>query len=325
MTSAAEILKKTDRELFPKVEDIHATFRKLAAIWHPDRNRDPLAGQAFAHISEQKVKAEGRGTRPTVDFPRANGMFLRMEYLRQTDANGVKVYSGQTRIAYFVPDALKRQAHSATVHKWRYLNDSMKKEMERFLPERVRLETSNDGNLFIFPRNADQILMSDLIALDKVPPDHVTWMISRLVNICCYLEWAGVSHCGISPENLLVSLDQHTIALAGPPLFLTKFGERPNSVPQRTLNANQWLKEKSTKAGPRIDLALVRETAFDLLGERSAGRLRGNPDIKPSIINWILTPPGKTAVADYQSWEIARGDRRFAHYGKSVRDIYDRI
>ena len=321
-----DILAKTDRDLFPGNEiAIKAAFRKLAAQWHPDHNHAPEASDVMAHLTEMKGRALHRSDRPFELFVREDGTSFKMEYLRTMQGQGCRVFVGATNIAYFVPQSADDLGRKAAQHRWKYLNSEMEKEVARFISPMTRQEKLKNGRLLVFRRNPDQILMRDLIDLDgPIEPVHATWMISRMVNLACYLEWAKLAHCAISPEFLLVSLDQHSVALTGPLLYGASFGTRPSAVPARTLKVANWLINKQENADIRVDLALIRETALDLLGERGGARLRSNPAMREEITNWLLTPSAKTAVADYQGWEIARGDRRFAHYGKTAQGIYDR-
>ena len=166
--------------------------------------------------------------------------------------------------------------------------------------------------------------MSDLIALDdNIDPKAVSWMISRMLNLACYLEYSKISHCNIAPEMLLVSLDQHSVSIVGPVIYKTAMGVRPTVVPKRTFDVANWLKVKSEVADSRIDLSLIRQTALDLLRDRGGARLRSNTEIPKRITDWILSPSTKSAITDYQNWEAALGERKFANYGKTAKSIYD--
>ncbi len=325
MTSQ-DVLTASDRDLFPSADEkaIKTMFRRLAAEWHPDHNSSPEASNVFAHLTAMKERALNRGQFPSVMFTRENGKSFRMEYLRTSMGQGYRVYVGVSSVAYHIAgnDDLAR---AAAQYRWKFANKDMEKEMNRFIAPMSRQEILSDGSrLMVYRRNPDQILMRDLIDLEgKIEPVHVTWMISRMINLVCYLEWAKLSHCALSPENLLVSLSEHSIAFSGPMLYSTPFGKRPSAVPSRTIKVANWLSNKTSVADSRIDLALVRETALDLLGDKGGARLLSNPAMKKEIINFILAPSAKTAIDDYKNWEIARGDRRFAVYDKTAQVIYD--
>ncbi len=322
-----DILTKNDRDLFPGDEAaIKAEFRRLAFQFHPDRNHDPLASDVFAHIELMKKQALNRGARPSEVFVREDGTSFRMEYLRRSIGQGCTVFTGMTRIAYFIPKENDDLGRDAVMHSWKYADKKMETEMSRFIAPMVRQERLKNGRLVIFARNKDQILMRDLMDLEGLPiePVHVTWMISRMINLCCYLEWSKISHGAISPEFLLVSLDMHSVSLCGPVLYKSEFGKRPTALPNRTMKVANWFTNKNAESDSKVDLALIRQTALELLGETGGARLRSNPKMRKEITNWLLSPSAKTALDDYKNWETARGDRRFAEYGKTAQVIYDR-
>lgn len=322
--NAQAILSSSDRDLFPEVSGIKTRFHNLAKLWHPDTNHDPDAKSVFDHIMRMRDKALNRGKLPNEVFTRIDGTSFRMEFLRVSTGQGFRVFTGKTRVAYHVVAPNVDLGKRASRLRWKFASPNMKAEMSRFLPELARCEELDAGYLLIYPRNEDQILMSDLIALEtEIAPASVTWMISRMLNIACYLEYAKIAHCGISPEMLLVSLDQHSVALVGPALYSTTFGTRPTAVPKRTLDVANWLTKRDEVADSRIDLALVRQTALDLLQDRGGARLRANPKMRTQITDWILSPSAKSALSDYENWETARGERLFAQYGKTAKSIYD--
>jgi hypothetical protein len=319
MTLAANILKMTYRELYPDRSPmgIKKTFRKLASDWHPDHNTDSLAPDVFQYIQEMRDRALQLDNTKT--FVRKNGTSFNMTFVRETSGQGMRIFTGKSRIAYLITD--KTQIANASRHKWEYASPNMRKEMEPYLRSPVRFEELQDGMMFIYDRG-QEILMRDLIDLDNVPNEHVTWMISRMMNLACYLEWAKISHAALSPDTMLVSLENHTISIIGPVMFATPFGKRPSCVPSRTLNTNPWLKTKSEVSDGRIDLSLIRQTALDLF-KLPESRLRQN-NVKADIAKWISTPSPRSAIQDYEAWEKARGDRRFAIYPTDAQVIYDR-
>jgi hypothetical protein len=183
----------------------------------------------------------------------------------------------------------------------------MQGELSKFLPDLVRKK----GNVHIYRRKSSQVLMLDLEM--PIAPEHTAWMVSRMMNIACYLNWAGLSHCAISPEFLLVDLEGHGVALTGPTSYMTKIGERPEAVPARTFSAVPSLSMKETVASPKIDLSLIRRTALTLMGERT----------KASFKNWLLLPPAVNAFKDYEGWCKALGKRTFVKYPTTAQEIYN--
>jgi hypothetical protein len=59
-----------------------------------------------------------------------------------------------------------------------------------------------------------------------------------------------------------------------------------------------------------------------LLGHRTPRSLREDKDVPQGLIEWVTSPPPKTAIDDYVKWEELRGKRAFHLYGLSARDVY---
>jgi hypothetical protein len=324
--NADTILTKNERALFPDRDEkkISATFRAFAKAWHPDHNSDPKASSVFAHITEMHRRALKRGEAPHVVFTRESGSSFRMEYQRQTTGEGVEIYVGQSSIAYLVGEANSDLADRASAHKWKFASADMEKEMTRFLPGLVREERLQGGRLFVYRRTPDQILMRDLMDLtsDRIDPVHVSWMVTRMNNIACYLEYAEISHLSIAPEFLLVSLQHHGVSLTGPALYATKLDSRPKAAPRRTMTVVPDLTRPDFLCGSTIDRRLIRQTALELLGDPSGNRIRTDASVRPDIAQWLSMAPSKTAIEDYASWEASLGERKFVVYPKSAQELY---
>lgn len=314
-----DILSMTYRELYPETspDEIRKRFRKLASEWHPDHNTDANAALVFQYIRDMRDRALTGG--PSVVFTRANGTSFKMSYLRETQGQGYRVYTGLSRIAYLVG---KQYANSVRNHKWTFTNQSIRAEMEPILPQWVRTEELNDGSvLFIYDRSG--ILMSDLLALHVIPNEHVAWMISRMINLACYLEFEKISHAGLSPDCLMVNLEKHSVSIVGPPIFLTRFGKRPVSVPARTIGSCNWLKKKEEVANFKIDVSLVKETALNLF--RDSGVTLGQKGVRKEITKWLLTPPTGSAIQEHEAWDRSLGERKFIPYPISAEQLIEKL
>lgn len=323
--TAAQILAAPASALFPGDDSaVTKAFRSLVTKWHPDRCKDPQANEVFEYLMKARDKALGRAPVPSVVLQRVNGTKFKMEYMRETVIEGMRIFTGATSIAYLVDSQNNDLLRKNGSHRWRFANKDMEKEMIRFLPLLVRKEELVNGTLIIYRRRPSQILMSDLMALngERISPIQVSWMVTRMGNIACYLEWAGLVHYSMHPEFLLVDLDSHGVSLIGPPIYMTKVGERPVAVPSRTLSAIPSIRNSTVKAETAMDRQIIRETALALLGDRSGNRIKSDPAVRSDVAKWVSSPPAKTAVADYETWEHALGPRKFVPYGKSAREIY---
>jgi hypothetical protein len=326
MDTAAEILSQTDRSLFPDrdAKAIATAFRAFAKVWHPDHCKADNASAVFAHISEMHRRALKRGEVPNVTFTREDGSSFRMEYQRKTTGEGCEIFVGATSVAYLVGAANADLADRASAHRWKFANDEMKKEMGRFLPVQTREERLQGGRLFVYRRTPDQILMRDLIDLTpgRIDPLHVSWMVTRMSNLACYLEYAGIAHLSIAPEFLLVSLKHHGVSLTGPTLYASAFNARPKAAPRRTLTVLPDLTRKDAVAVSEMDRRLIRQTGLELLADPSGNRIKSDPEVRKDVAQWLSMAPASTAIADYEAWEASLGERKFIIYPKTASELY---
>lgn len=296
--SDKEILASGPALFLGTEEEIKAKFKTLAFKWHPDRGGDR---EVLEHLIKLRDKALNRDKLPTIMFGK-----VRMKYMSHPAPD---IWVGGSSVVYKA---------EKTDPAWRFANDKMKENIKPFLPLFVH---DFDGHL-AYRRKSSEILLSDLMrVMGPLPCDHVSWIVSRLLNLACYLQWSGRVHCQIDADHLLIDPEKHWVSLTGPTTFLTPMGTRPKTVPGRTLGANQWLSNKAAVASPKIDLALIRLTALELLGDRSGCRLK---NIRPSILAWLTSAAPDNAFKDFDAWTKALGERKFVKFDVTAQEIYSK-
>lgn len=322
--TAAEILALTPvqaRILFPG-DDVAVSrrFRALAREWHPDRNAGSEAASVFAHIAELHDVAKKSASPAVLEriFRTREGRSFRFAYLARHETDFGEILIGAHHIAHIVPRDLGDLAQRALMFTPRFADDGMREEMERFLPRRHATLDTADAVVFVETKTPDQILLRDLLRLAPFDPRHAAWMVTRLVNLACWLQWSGTAHGAIGPDTLLISPEFHSVALTGPFLAARSFGKAPIALPERTLSICPRYAIDGTAADERLDPELVRATIRECLGDSAGTRLAADPDFPKPFAAWLLTPARKGAQGDFPAWEQARdasfGARRFVQW-----------
>lgn len=334
--TADQILALTPADrgrLFPKpAEAAKRAFRKLATVWHPDVCADPRSAEVFAHLVRLRDAALG-SARPAAAVSRTlrtrDGRRLGLSPLSTIPVDTGEVLVGRRSLTwvYRADAADLAEAEAATIAGFRFADDRMRAQMTPFLPTLDRRIPLADGEeALVMARHADEVLLADLLRVKgAVPAEHAAWIGSGLLNLACWLDWAGLVHGTIAPETVLISPETHTVRLMGGWGFATKAGTRPIALPGRTLALAPRLAVKAEVVDGRLDLELVRRTLREVFGDPTGATLTrgGAPD---PIGRWLLMPPGKSARGDYADWlavlDRVWGRRRFVRWGVSPETIY---
>lgn len=338
MQNAAEILKMSAAQatiLFPGNErEIKKRFHKLAMTWHPDRNSDPKSEDVLQKLVELKdVALRGGAKTPSLEtlFKTADGKTFRLKYLKETVTDAGRTLIGTKTVSFVHGKDLGDigQAEKERVENLEFANDAMRKQMGILLPRVSKSEALKDGgHVTVMRRPGGSVLLRDLINHHggQIPEKHVAWIVSGMMNIACYLEWAGFVHGAISPETLMVQPERHSMHLLGGWGFSTRIGKRPAALPGRTMEVYPRIIVKGQTATPEVDMTLIRSVALDCLGKTHGGQLLTEGTVPKPFANWISLPPASRATADYEAWMTALvesfGPRRFEKMSCTAADIY---
>ena len=315
-------LDKPERLFAARGGTVKKEWHALAALWHPDRNPlEPRACEVLQHINVlhqaalQKLAAgrwEGSGVLRLRDRDLAYQQKRRFEL--------GEVYIGKAFAAYALEKAYRNlfEACLRTIGGFRYADEGMKKEVSRALPRLVEVEETADRLILIVRRRPDMVALASLIDHfgGRLEAKHAAWIVSGLLNLACYLEWAGLMHGAIEPDTVFVSPRHHTVALLGCWWYAAPAGAKLRALPQRTLDAVPPIVAGAKRAACAVDGELIRQLAREMLGDPGGTKLLRDGSVPRPFAQWIAHPPASPAYADYCNWEKAReasfGARKFA-------------
>lgn len=320
-TDRPEILFPFDRG------GIERRWRRLCGAWHPDRNRDARAGRVFTHLRAlhqaalAKLDCGAWDTGRELTIITRDGRRYRFRYLSRLDTELGPCLVGREVMAYLLPVAragLARRGYER-LERLRFADASMRETMARHVPAPRALLETRDLVVVVLSKRPDFVPLASVHRfLDgSVEPLHVAWIVSGLLDIGCYLEWAGLCHQGIAPAHCLVSPRHHGVALTGGWWFAAPAGAALERLPARSARLAPADLLHHRIADPRLDALLIRQTALDLLGGADT----------PAPMRDFLTAPGSgSAIRDYREWQRALrasfGERRFHWLAVSPDDIY---
>lgn len=337
MFTAAQILDIPVLEperLFGSPDVLHDRYKTLAKQWHPDLPHGDTT--VFTHIGDLYMRAKhlvdvGMWHTPGLFSFTAAGKQYRVRYFRAFDFELGKAYLGKTLITYVIAKDYADLAENArTIIKGlHYPDDKTREVMDRYLPKVVEYHETATDVVISIAKPADLIRMRDLLTHlgGKIDGRHVAWMVSRMLNLASYLEWAQLTHNDLSLDSLFVCPEHHTVCLLGGWWYAMPLDSTSNLVlPIRTHDHAPRDVLSNKHASLRIDPELVRLTGRELLGDATGMRLVSDPNLRKQIVDWLRMSGNGSALQDYTQWrEHVLGPRKFVKLTVNASDVYPEL
>lgn len=182
------------------------------------------------------------------------------------------------------------------------------KSLSDFFPRISGGFTLSDGSaLLVLKKSEDEY---PLRLFGRLSGRHAAWVVSRLENLCCVLEYSSLAHPGFTVDDLYIDPYDHTVSLYG----------------------GWWdAARNNTSHGGRIittrdDLTALREAAAQILGFRSAAEVKPGLDLPKAFAEFIRSAPRSNAYDDFAFWDEvliqSYGERRFVTMDTDDEHIY---
>ncbi len=321
------------------LDDIKKAYRLLAMKWHPDRSSDPDALSVFQHVQRMLESAETRIAlgdwpgRGVVKLAANDGETYQIDYLRRHRFELGAMYVGATVVAFEIDRAHADLVGNAerAIRNLSYAGDAMRAQIAPHLPAfpfAGAFETPN-GYVVVMRKRPEFLLLRDVLDHfgGRLDTRHTAWIVSSLLNLCCYFQYAGITHNALSPDTCFISPPAHGVAVLGGWWYAARRGESMAAAPARTLDWAPHTLRASRRADIRTDLELVRATGRELLGDISGVRLGRDSEAKQAMIDWLRLPASSDPIEEYRTWRgqvlhDSFGARRFAELPLTQSDIY---
>jgi hypothetical protein len=320
-------------------DEVKKAYRALAMKWHPDRSGDPSAHAVFQHIQRMVDKAEemfGLGDWPgrgTVRLSAVDGKSYEINYVRRHRFELGSMYVANGVVAFEIDRAHADLVHGAerAIKGFTYADDRMREQISRHLPAfpfAGAFQTAS-AYVIVMRKAPDLLLLRDVLEhfSGRMDPRHVAWVVSSLLNLCCYLDYAGLTHNALSPDTCFMSPQDHSVAILGGWWYAARAGEPMVAAPAGTIEWGPHDLLDSRRAGVRTDLELVRAIGRELLGDVTGTRLARESAANKAMIDWLRLPASDNPIEEYRTWRTqilhdSFGARRFAELPLTQSDIY---
>jgi hypothetical protein len=331
-----ELLKITNPcGLFPNdLDGAKSKYKEFALQFHPDINGN--TPEAFQHLKElydrvviliQNNEWEQPNVKEVIDD---KGNRFRIRYHKRYKFELGEFFVSDTVVAYFIEDKFKHNYENAvaTISKLKYPTPDLKTKMIMFMPKILKMFKTKTHHVMIIEKWDDVFLLQDVLEhfKGKMEPKLVAWVLSRIHDHICFLNYNKLSSNDIRTNTYFVSVKNHFGYLFGNWWYATPIGSRLTSVPKRTFEYMPMDVKQNKVADIRTDLELLRALGREMLGDITGTRLvtLGVPE---PMVNWLRLPSSGDAIQDYDIWRKkvlinSFGKREFYKTDLTKEEIY---
>lgn len=248
-----------------------------------------------------------------------------------------KTLTTKDHVIFFVPQKYQRyyENYIAKCQFKLHVSKGLWEDIKYFLPDGVKSFKTMDGDFIIIikkPHSKVYPLSSILEYFDgKIDPKYVASILTRLYKVAIYLDLRGISHNGLTVENLFFSPgrfinpgetftaeDVRVVGVYGGWFFSTNNNSNITGKPNdEIIGLPKKIKEiipEETKnyhyGSYKVDMLAIKQIGRELLGDITGKDLGNTP--KP-FVEWLNSSSvSENALKEMQAWEKAR-DSCFKH------------
>lgn len=315
-----------------------------STVFDHDRKLFEQFQEQFAALLNQSPKAapeEGFWVDASrEELVREDGAVMEITYLTKRRTDLCTMYVARCNILFlFEPEHAGYAArYREMTEKLTYPSPEMERELANYVPRVVTECRLEDGRIFLAIEKKEGTY--PLQMLGTLMDRHVAWIVSRLENLCCLLDYNQMTLNAFTAENLFVDPANHQIYLYGGWWFAGYIGSETVGASESVI---PYLKKgmhfsgfhspnQKSRCTAATDLESIRLVAARLLGYPDREALKeglypdskredahpgtreenAQPDARPSpqgmplpepFRRFLLQPPEPDARADFAKWD----------------------
>lgn len=310
------VLFDQDRKLFEQFRN------QFAALLNQEPGNSPEEGFWVEASREELIRSDGE--------------IIEIFYLVKRKSDMCTVYVARHNIIYIFENNYAEYAvrYRDMTKKLTYPSPEMERNLKQYVPKPVTECVLADGRHFLAIEKAEGVY--PLKMLGRLTDRHVAWIISRLENLCCLLEYNDMVLNAFTAENLFVDPANHQIYLYGGWWFA---GFRGAEIAGVSESVKPYLDKESIpskRPGPgkkkryvfQTDLESIRLVAAKLLGYPDREAVKTHGIIPEPFCRFLVQKAEKSAKADFAKWDRvlleSYGERKFIPLAISEEDVYSR-
>lgn len=259
---------------------------------------------------------------------RDDGEVIEITYLTKRKMDLCTAYVARKNIIFIFESKYEGYAenYKKMIGEISYPNEAMERELSNYVPKLVTEGKLQDGRIYLVIEKKEGVYPLSMlgILIDR----HVAWMVSRMENLCCLLEFNGIVSNGLTIDNLFVDVANHQLYLYGGWWFSGFEGKENQGA---SYDVEAYVEKKLVGRGRNLkntDLESLRLVATKMLGYPSKNELKADKILPHAFKKFLLDSPEKTATKDFSRWDktltAAYGERKFIPLRITEEEIYSR-
>ena len=303
---------------------IKKRFAIIAKEVHPDVNPDPRATDAFTTLSTYYNKLEHDPNAKAADskivvITNARGVKSYAFFIDKRDGDLGEVFTTKNYLVTRYVDVKDAAAAAKTVNalKGVLVGGSLAPYLN-VVPD-VFVAYENDT---VFSRRSNTASIRAVTEKwGDWDPRHATWLASCLLDFSCLMDNQKMVHCALTPDNVFVDTENHSIQVMGGWAFASARGSKISRLPRFVHSATPKDALKNKKAVGSIDVAASKAIINYVLGKNYNAA-------PPAPKAWVSIGVAADAdpVDEYEKWESVRGaafgPRKFVKHDHVASDAY---
>ncbi len=256
------LFAKQPGDIFSMDKDLmRQEYLAYAKLYHPDVSKDSTIFKIISSLYQrgmEMLNRDGESTKEwetkTIFIVDANGRQYRMRYEGKYAFEFGTELVGQYTILYLFEKQYEKYYKNMVqvVPTITYADEHMKDYFSNFVPQIRQHGQTKEGQYYVAIAKDDteyplRAMLNLSVFKDGLDSKDIAWMVSRLNNLICFLEFNELVHNGITPDNLFVDPTKHCVCLYGGWWYATKTGEKMLGCTKEVYDViPKWAKDKHT-------------------------------------------------------------------------------